>query len=114
MEEIKMQIAQNSPVICADDCIIDNAIKVHMDTQNDQETIHKTGKVTLMCVDQQTKTIVGRVILDPFTAKRLGELLTANTNNLIKEIQSSELSEEMKQKIRSTQAQPKTGQTYIG
>jgi len=116
MNQQQIQFAPNVQTTYADDVLIDHSIKVHVEEINGERKGKKSGKVTLLFMDQQLKSVTHRVIIDPFTAKRLGEMLTHNLPNFIKELESDSIPEQALQqfeKEKKEKVQQKSN-TYIG
>lgn len=100
----------------ADEVNINSNIKVNIDKKEDgTEKITKVGRVDLLFFDQMTKSILTRVVIDPYTAKMLAKMLLSNADKLIEEIEKTDLPDEVRQKLQEKgTAQKEVQTTYIG
>lgn len=93
MQKVNFNIGPQTPQFLADDILVDTQIKVNKQENGD---IEKVAKVSLMAVDQQTKSINARVVLDHVTAGRLGEILVENMKKIRAELANKDLPKQPK------------------
>ncbi len=90
----------NVQPIYADEANVNANIKFNFEKINEnEEKIRKIGRIDIMFFDQLTKTVVSRIVLDPFTAKVLGNMLIQNANKTIGELDSPNVPEEVKKQM---------------
>lgn len=112
----KSEIQTNIKPIFADEASVNANIKINVEKTEKGDIIRKVGKVEILFLDQITRSVVSRVVVDPFTAKVLGKVLINNSDRIIKEIENKEIPEEVKKQIaekESQQGKPSVN-TYIG
>jgi hypothetical protein len=122
MEQNKQGVNMPADVkpIFADDVNVNANIKVNVEKKdNGEEKFTKSGRIDLLFFDQFTKTIVSRVVIDPYTAKVFAKILEANASKMIEEIERSELPDEVKERMKQQKQQIEnqafsTSHTYIG
>ncbi|MCB9362644.1 hypothetical protein H6504_04365 [Candidatus Woesearchaeota archaeon] len=105
--------------IYADECNVNANIKINIEkTPEGHEKIRKAGKVDMLFLDQFTRSILARVVIDPYTAKVFGKILLENADRLINEIENPHIPEEVRQQIKDREeAATRSNQpvnTYIG
>ena len=104
--------------VYADEANVNANVKVNVEKDKDgNETIRKSGKIDMLFFDQFTRTIVSRIVIDPFTAKLLSKMLSDHADKLIEELDSSDVPEQVKKRLaeRDKAMQGSSSvETYIG
>lgn len=113
-------MAPNVHPIYADEANVNANVKINIEKDEEgNEVVKKVGKIDILFMDQVTKSVINRVIIDPFTAKVLGKILIDNADKLLKEIDNREVPQEVKDQIKEREEMAKDGKaqpfnTYIG
>ncbi len=106
--------------IYADEANVNSNVKINIEKGDDgKDIIRKAGKVEILFFDQFTNSICSRVVIDPFTAKVLSQILQKNADNVIAEMEKEGVPEEVKKKIEERKEMQQKGETptfntYIG
>jgi len=104
--------------IYADEVIITSPMKVVIEKDDKgTEKIRKHGNIILSFFDNQTKIIVAKIVVNPLTAKALGNLLIKNSDKLLEELDKKEIPNEIKKQIEEAKKKSiksTSDLTYIG
>ena len=119
MEQQKkdMKMPVHIQPVFADEANVNANVKVNLEkTEDGEDQVRKIGKIDVLFFDQFARSIVSRVVIDPFTAKSLGRLLINNADRLMQEMENNEIPEEVKEQIKNRQEKTEDNSfnTYIG
>jgi hypothetical protein len=123
MEQNKKEVSMSADIkpLFADEVNVNANIKVNVEKKEDgTEHFTKTGRIDLLFFDQFTKTIISRIVIDPYTAKVFAKVLEANASKMIEEIEKKELPPEVKERMKKQKEMLdkkqnfSTSHTYIG
>ncbi len=115
-KELNLNMPPDVKPIYADEANVVAGLKVNIE-KNDKgkEVITKTGNINIIFFDNTTKAVVSRVVVDPITAKNLANQLKANAENIMTEIKSDKIPQQMKDQIEKTNKPvTRTVEGYIG
>ncbi len=104
--------------VYAEEVKVNAGIKMNIAKDNaGKEIVQKQGRVELLFLDNATKSVVSRIVIDPITAMQLSKILATNTEAVMKECDSKDVPPAVKQQIKKQQEEQNvttSPKSYIG
>jgi len=113
---MQLNIPPDVKPIFATDVSVNIGMKVNVaKDKKGKDEIKKWALVELLFIDKNTRNIIGRMLIDPFTAMNLSKMLSESTNKLFKEMKSKKIPANMKKQVESARKAKKESKVeYIG
>jgi hypothetical protein len=118
-EHVDFKIPPDLRPIYAEEVFVESPLKMVVEkSEKGNEKVRKHGMIVLNFLDNRTKIVVAKIVINPLTARSLGNILLSNSNKMLEELDRKEISKDLKKQMEEKKegisGATASTQSYIG